>query len=368
MTTRTERKKAKIRFILLYAISLLLIVVLLSAFWQKLAPKGSQSTGDQASDKDAWFVQIDTTLHAKMGALDRLAQSYVRLKQTGSQPDTAAWFLMRQSFGKTLDSIDQQAGYLSDGPKKTVMNSVAANFRKALETRQAVMAGIMNIAKSDVTASSAKAAEQLDSLRRSLGQKEATIASLQQQAQLAATTSGSANTGLQNALAERDKSITSLQGQVTSLQNQLRQKEAALQSASATKPIDNSGKDKAIATLQGQVAALQNQLRQKESALQAASTNRPVDNSGKDKTIATLQGQVTSLQSQLKQKDAELRTASAARPAVVNNGGEWQQKYQSLKSSFDKVAASEKSLKGAYQSLADDNRRLLSQLQSARKG
>lgn len=111
-------------------------------------------------------------------------------------------------------------------------------------------------------------------------------------------------------------------------------------------------KDETIATLQKQV----------QSGTPTAGNN---DNAGLQKTINEKDQMIASLQTQLQQKDSALQNAgSQNRPS----GGDWQQKYQALKSSFDKVSASKKSLKNAYQTLADDNRRLLSQLQSARKG
>ena len=324
MTTRSERKKAKFRFVLLYSVSLLLIFVLVSAFWRRLAPK-EQHEIVSTSNEETWFLQTDTALHTKMEAMDGLAESYMKARAAGAQPDTSAWVRTRFLLTKTLDSIDQQAAYLSEGPKKTTMTSLSANFRSALAHRSAAVAGTVTPS----TTPGSAAAQEMALLKQLLQEKDQTISDLQKQAQTAATTSGSSNAGLQATVLQKDKDIASLQVQVASLQNGLRQKEAALQTALASRPADNSGKDKTISALQGQVSTLQNQLRQKE---------------------------------------ADLRTASAVRPVVSAGGGEWQQKYQSLKSSFDKVSASEKSLKGAYQTLADDNRRLLSQLQSARKG
>lgn len=340
MTTRTEHKKTKLRFVGLYSVSLLLIFVLVSAFWQRLAPKNSPAA-TQESDKEAWFLQMDSALHVKMGAIDNLTQSFIRGRQAGAQPDTGSLFAMHQSLGKTLDSIDRQADYLTDGPKKTMMTSVSAAFRKSLESRQAVLSGLAALPKATRPASGVTA-EEMNVLKGMLQEKEEALAALQKQGQT------------------KDETIAALQKQAQTTTNSGSAAAAGLQAAIVQR-------DKSISALQVQVASLQGQLRQKESALQTASANRPIDVSQKDKTITALQSQVASLQSQLKQKEADLRTASASRP-VVSGGGEWQQKYQSLKASFDKVAASEKSLKGAYQTLADDNRRLLSQLQTARKG
>lgn len=326
MTTRTERRKAKLRFIALYAVSLLLLLTLASAFWQRLATKNTQAVAPQTGDKEAWFLTIDTAFHAKMNAMNDLAATYVKARKDGAQPDMGGWLLLRQSLNKTLDSLDQQAGYLTDGPKKAMMTSIAANFRKAVFNHEAVVNGIVTFPKGGATAGVPASTAAVDSLKRLLQERDGLVAALQKQAQLAAANSGATANSLQVAISERDKNIAGLQNQISTLQTQIRQKDAALQAASNNKPVAN--------------------------------------NAG----LASLQNQVTTLQNQLKQKDAALQAALASKPAVVSGGAEWQQKYQSLKTSFDKVAASEKSLRGAYQTLADDNRRLLSQLQSARKG
>ena len=83
----------------------------------------------------------------------------------------------------------------------------------------------------------------------------------------------------------------------------------------------------------------------------------------KDKVIA-------SLQTQLKEKEAALQSANAAPAVVTSNStgdGEWKQKYAALKSSYEKVSANEKALKSAYKTVVDDNKRLLTQLQSIKK-
>lgn len=362
MTTRTERRKAKLRFIGLYAVSLLLLVTLASAFWQRLAPKSTQGTVPQTTEKETWFLPVDTAFHAKMNAMNELAASYVKARKDGAQPDMSGWLLLRQSLGKTLDSLDQQAGYLTDGPKKTMMTSVAANFRKTVFNHEAVVNGIMTFPKGNATANVPASTAAVDSLKRLLQERDELVASLQKQAQLAATNNGATASSLQLAITERDRNIAGLQNQISALQTQIRQKDAALQAASNSKSATNNT---VLTSLQAQIVTLQNQLKQKDAALQAAANSKPVANNA---GLASLQNQVTTLQNQLRQKDLALQAALASKPAVVNSGGEWQQKYQSLKTSFDKVAASEKSLKGAYQTLADDNRRLLSQLQSARKG
>jgi hypothetical protein len=118
-----------------------------------------------------------------------------------------------------------------------------------------------------------------------------------------------------------------------------------------------------LAEKEQKIAALESAVQQKSMGDTAAKLNPPSANAdGKDKMIA-------SLQNQLKEKEAALRSVNSA-PAVTttpSDGSEWKQKYASLKASYDKVSANEKTLKSAYKTVADDNKRLLSQLQTMKK-
>ena len=72
------------------------------------------------------------------------------------------------------------------------------------------------------------------------------------------------------------------------------------------------------------------------------------------------------LENQLKQAHSQKQVIMTGSNSSSSDS-EWKQKYASLKESYDKVSANEKSLKSAYKTVADDNRRLLNQLQSMRK-
>ena len=287
MITRAEQQKTKLRFAVIYTLSLLLAFVVTTAFWQKLSSKNSPDAAPQTAETEKYFMQLDTALHAKAETLGAMSKAYVKGRQAGTEPDLTALLSARSALRGSLDSIDQQAAYLNEGPKKTAMNLAVSNFRKELDEKENLLNGITVLPKAAFNANTSPSNsatannDEVESLKRLLQQKDETIAALQKESQLNTTPSSGSGDALQKAVADKDKLI----------------------------------------------ASLQTQLKQKEAASQNAST------SGK--------------------------TAS---------GGEWQQKYQSLKAAFDKVSASEKSLKNSYQTLADDNRRLLSQLQSARKG
>lgn len=280
--TRNEKQKARNRFAVIYAVSLLLVFILMSAFWRRFGPPAGPATASDAGESESFFVPLDTALHQRLEVLDALYSGYIRARKNGVDRGGAALLQAKNAMMKTLDSLDQQAGYLKEGPKKTVLNLVSSKFRKAVDDRESLMIDLMLLPKQSAPARSVAAtaqpdnASEVEELKRQLDEKNARILTLE------------------NAAA-----------------------------AGGPEPTPPAEKDK-------QIASLQQQLRQKEAALQSA------------------------------------RLAAQNKPAA--GGGEWQQKYNALKSSYDKVSANEKSLKEAYKNLADDNRRLLVQLQSVRKG
>lgn len=282
VTTRTEQKNAKRNFFLLYAVSLVVGLVAIISLWQKFATPAATVVSPTAESEN-YFMQMDTLLHRKMERFDDVYAGYVKARRSGVEPATGALFAVRSDLGQTLDSIDQQAGFLSDGPKKSIMNLTAARFRKAVNYRDSLLNDLVVLPKpAALDSGAANASAELALLKGLLEEKDREIALLQQAAK---TTPVPNNTA---AAAQLQKAITDKDRQIASLQAQLRQKEAALQNA-----------------------------------------------------------------------------GTPSRPAA--GGGEWPQKYASLKAAHDKAVANEKSLKNAYQTVADDNRRLLLQLQSMRK-
>lgn len=96
---------------------------------------------------------------------------------------------------------------------------------------------------------------------------------------------------------------------------------------------------------------------EKEEKTAALEKKRVDDLAAKDRIIASLQTQV-----------AKKQNVPVQSNTVTSDGdGEWKQKYSKLKASFDNMAAQNNTLSKSYKSIVDDNRRLLSQLQAARK-
>ena len=105
---------------------------------------------------------------------------------------------------------------------------------------------------------------------------------------------------------------------------------------------------------------LKGMLVEKEQRITSLDQQRQNEMAAKDKTINSLQGQ--------------LKQAQTVRPTVVNvpqtvTGGdpELKQKLAKLKSTNDNLSSQNATLSSAYKALVEDNRRLLSQIQSMRK-
>lgn len=268
MNTLKEQKKIKLRFLALYGISLVLIFILVSAFWQKK----SSATADvlQAAETETYFIQFDTLLHSRLDELDNMYTLF--LKASADNTAEANGFLsIKNSMTTTLDSIAQQAAILASGSKKAAMEMVVNRYKNSLEIRD-------------------RLTTQLGSMPRNKSLPQLPENSIDSSA------SNTDTERLKNMVAGRDQEITRLEQKA---QADLKEKNDL-------------------------IASLQNQLRQRS-------------------------------------------------PGVISNNpsasdGEWRQKYSSLKASYDKVAESEKALKSAYKIVAEDNRRLLGQLQSMKKG
>jgi|GEM_PF-4617203 len=73
---------------------------------------------------------------------------------------------------------------------------------------------------------------------------------------------------------------------------------------------------------------------------------------------------IDSLSQRIQQLESARTVTASIQQPTPSNDGEWKQKYNSLKASYEKVEEREAALKAAYKTVADDNKRLLAQLQS----
>lgn len=270
MEKTASGSKAKRQFIFLYLVSIILIFLVVSAFWKasSAAPKEIVAA---TNDDAASFMQIDTLLHAKMEALDASIVRYV----AGKRPEGLAE-AQRKTYvlQKAIDSVEKQASILLEGSRKQHMQLAVANFKIMMQERNRVLYG------GETIHSSAEKGE--------------------------------------------------------------------------------PGSEKSSNGQTDELSQLKQVLMQKDERIQALEQFQAANGGDKDKLIL-------SLQNQLKQKDAALQQKrnAVAQPATGNET-EWKQKYALLKISFEKVSATEKALQSAYKTVAEDNRRLLNQLQTLR--
>ena len=269
MITYNEQKKTKLRFLAVYAVSLILIFIVVVAFWQKKSAITDDSITQQA-EGETYFLQFDTLLYSKLDQVDNMFTLFLKAPEK-STVETNHFFSVKNAMTTTLDSIAEQASILNTGPKKAAMEMIVNRYRSSLEIRDRLISQLSFIPKDKVLS----------------------------QPQVSYTDTSRSNTDIQslrNTVAEKEQRITTLE-----------------QKAQAD-------------------------LKEKDDL-------------------------INSLQIQLKQK---LPGDIPNNSPMADNA--WKQKYASLKASYDKVAESEKALRNAYKTVAEDNRRLLSELQSMKKG
>lgn len=285
--TSDDQKKTRLRFIGLYAISLLLIFVVVSAFWKKEVLTTAADPVPPPSENVGYFLQLDTMLHAKMDQLDNVYAAYLKGTRVDGDKETADLLSTKYYMTATLDSIEKLTKALNDGVKKRMMDLVVARFRTSFEARNSLMNELSVLPKSK--------AEKLDKL------------------------------------ASEEKPLMTSE-EIDELKNILVDKEE-------------------------KIADLEKKLQDNNQSIQTVELQTQKDLAEKNKYIA-------SLETQLKQKGS-IKVVSPTN--TVAGETEWKQKYTAMKAAYDKKAASEASLKSAYKTVADDNRRLLSQLQSMKR-
>lgn len=241
METPPHKKTARWQFFGLYLFSLILIFIVVSAFWKASEPV--TAAPDPTKEDAAYFMQIDTLLHTRMAALDATVVHHLKNGQASDGNVVQAQFYQMQ---QAIDGVEKQASFLEEGSRKQVMQFAAASFREMLVLRKSLLSGTLEAAGN-----------------------------------------------------------------------------SAQPSATPGNPPSSTSAD--------EVAKLRQLLAQKDERIMAL----------------------------------EQRVNTSAAPGGGNDS-ELKQKYTSLKAAFEKTAASEKALKAAYNTVAEDNRRLLNQLQTIR--
>jgi hypothetical protein len=229
----TFKKNATLRFVTLYVFSLLLIFIVVTGFWQKgLGPK--QPAIQQSSGSSEYFMQFDTLLHTKLDQLDNLYASYLNNLENGTA-DATNFLSVRNELSTTLDSIANQASFLTNGSKKETMEMIVSRFRPSLEIKNRLINELTYLPRNTaltkvqgVTIDQSYAKTEIERLKNTLAEKEQAINLLEQKLQQQPGTDGTVtNAPTQKELADKNNLIASLQ-------TQIKQKDAALQRASQT--------------------------------------------------------------------------------------------------------------------------------------
>lgn len=207
-----NRRMAKIRFFVLYTISILLVLVLVASFTQDRtgnANKGLLTASSASGTRTA----VDELLHQQMEKLEDIRARYA--KDT-SRTATDAIQTEKASFFAIVDSVRKAAASLSDAEKQEV-EALLTTFSRSAESGIVVIKGIDSNGKAGPTQA------EMDELKDILAQKEQKILDLQKAAP--------GGQGLQALVQEKDKTIASLQNKITTLETTLAQQPKTVQSA-----------------------------------------------------------------------------------------------------------------------------------------
>ncbi len=270
--TSAELKRAKIKFFAVYAASVLLIVIILASLWKgRSSMNEASATPTSVSDGDK-FVAADALLHTGMEQLDNRYTTLLTGNRQMLEENLKSIQEAEVSFKTTLDSMEKGTGSLRDEQQKREMDRVVVSFKKAFQSKAAIMKSYVELLKDP--------------------------------------------------------------------------------SHPSTLVLQNNPNDPALQELKGILV-------EKEQKISALELQRQNELSEKDKTIAALQ-------SQLKQFQDGKAVVSAVPQNSSGDQTEWKQKYAKIKAGYDNLVSQNNALNNANKTITDDNRRLLTQLQSIR--
>lgn len=209
-----NRKAIKIRFFVLYTLSVVLVLVLFASF-----TRGNDANNGKAlisSSAAATRVAIDNLLHERLEKLEAVRTQY---SKDTSAAATDAIETEKASFLAAIDSV-RKATSLADANEKGDIEALLTSFSRSAESGIVVLKDN----SSDNAGKGGATKEEMDELKEILAQKEQKIADLEKATQ--------GTQGSQALLKEKDKTIASLQNKITSLQTQLTQQPKSVQSVS----------------------------------------------------------------------------------------------------------------------------------------
>lgn len=203
--TPPDLRKTKLKFFSAYVISVFFILVLFASIWQgDSAASASEKTYYPDTNGQA-YVQADYYLHKRMLELNNMYSSFMSNSDTSSEKLIAA----ESAFKNSLDSIQTEVSSMQNDVQQKEWNLLLESFRKILDnsTTMSSYARIKNDSASfdRITASSVNSSDSnnvaLGRLKMMLNQKEEQIAYLERRNQ--------------TAVAEKDRTILSLQSRIS---------------------------------------------------------------------------------------------------------------------------------------------------------
>lgn len=212
-----SRKTVKLRFIVFYTISVLLVLVLFASFTRGTAGNES-AVGNIDANKTGVRTAVDDLLHQRMKRLDS-----VRALYAGRDTKEAAAAIQseKKAFLATIDSIRNEDASLTDMSEKNEVENLLNTFSRNAESSVTVLKNGSGARGADTANAAA-----LEELKSILVQKEQRISELE----TAAQNSGGAAAALQ----DKDKTIATLQSRVNTLETTLAQQPKGSQTASRT--------------------------------------------------------------------------------------------------------------------------------------
>ncbi len=275
--TLAEQKKAKLKFFAAYVVSIVLVMIIFASLWRDHSSAALTSDVPAATPSHEKFVQVYTALEARLQELDNLTISLVSSKEK-SGPKVQAVQAAQASVKNSLDSLSKDAATVSDEEERQELINLVAGFRKTADNNAGLLTGYLSV--------------------------------LNDTSRVVVRT----NTVVQNVPVKDDAAMQELKAMLV----------------------------------------------EKEQRITGLEQQRQNEVAEKNKTITSLQGQ-------LKQAQNGRQTIVNVPQTVTGGDPELKQKVATLKSTNDKLSAQNATLNNAYKALVEDNRRLLTQIQSMRK-
>jgi chromosome segregation ATPase len=194
-----NRKMAKLKFFAVYALSVLLIVIVLSSFL-KINTAGVERRSGSASPLADHRKDMDDLLHRQMDKLQNACVAYAQ-SNTSKEATDALW-QEEEGFSTLVDSIRKTLSSLPEATQRTEAETLLDAFNREAKKQISLVKSLPVVSHDSSAVSDSGAVAQLNELKGILVQKEQTIQDLKTQNQVA--------------LQDKDKTIAALQDKLNS--------------------------------------------------------------------------------------------------------------------------------------------------------